>query len=241
MLGLILLLAAGIALVPAAWLDRPLAARTQDRVRLADAEGWWWRGEGVLMTADGAARLPIAWRVALAPLLAGKLVVNLQPGSDNTMPSGTIALRPGTLGVRDLRLHAPAALVPAFVPAWKTIALGGVLDLRSTSFSWRDGIGTGAFEGTWQRARVVAGQFALDLGVVSVSAAPKGDALGGIIHNTGGDVAIDGTIDDRAGIIDVALLLKPTSSAPEAVRAMLPLLGPGDGAGGVRVTWRNDR
>ncbi|HEY7788131.1 MAG TPA: type II secretion system protein N [Casimicrobiaceae bacterium] len=239
--GVVLLVAAGIALMPAASLDRPLAARTQDRVRLADAKGPWWRGEGVLVTADGSARLPVAWRLALVPLLTGTVVIDLQPGSDNSMPSGTITLRHGTLGVRDLHLRAPAALAAAFVPALKTVALGGNVDVQSSAFSFHEGVGVGVFDATWQGARIVAGQLALDLGIVSVSAVPKGDAQSGIIRNTGGDVAIDGTIDDQAGVVEVALLLKPTASASSAVRAMLPLLGIGDGAGSVRVTWRSNR
>ena len=81
----------------------------------------------------------------------------------------------------------------------------------------------------------------MDLGAVSASVAPSGDSLGGIIRNTGGDVTIDGTIGERAGVIDVALTLKPTKSAPDAVRTMLPMLGASDGAGGVRLTWRSGR
>jgi hypothetical protein len=74
-----------------------------------------------------------------------------------------------------------------------------------------------------------------------MSIAPSGDALGGTIRNSGGDVTIDGTVGERAGVIDVALALQPTQSAPEAVRTMLPMLGASDGAGGVRLTWRSAR
>jgi hypothetical protein len=44
-------LAAGIA--PAALLDGPLAARTQQRLRFVDATGVWWHGRGVVASADG--------------------------------------------------------------------------------------------------------------------------------------------------------------------------------------------
>lgn len=238
-LGLILLAVAGIVLMPAALLDRPLAAHTHARVRLTGAAGPWWRGHGVLTSADGAARLAVAWRVMLMPLMTGTLVVELQPGDDDAMPSGTITARRGSVAVRDLRLHAPAALAPAFVTAQKALALGGDVALRAPSFSWRDDRGTGTFDATWRRARAVAGALAVDLGIVSASLAPSGDSLGGNIRNTGGDVALDGTIGERAGTIEVVLALKPTKSAPEAVRAMLPMLGASDGAGGVRLTWRS--
>jgi general secretion pathway protein N len=240
-LGLILLAVACIVLMPAAWLDRPLAAHANGRVRLADAAGTWWRGRGVLASADGAARLAVAWRVMLAPLMTGTLVVDLTPGADNAMPSGTITARRGSIAVRDLRIHAPAAFVPAFVTAQKALTLGGDVELHAPSLSWHDDRVTGAFDATWQRARAVAGPVAVDLGVVSASLAPSGDSLGGIIRNTGGDVTIDGTVGERAGVIDVALALTPTASASEAVRAMLPMLGASDGAGGVHLTWRSGR
>lgn len=240
-LGLILLAAAGIVLMPAAWLDRPLAARTHARVRLAGAAGPWWRGQGVLTTEGGVARLAVAWRVMLMPLMTGTLVVELQPGDDDAMPSGTITARRGSIEVRDLRVHAPAALVPALMSAQEALALGGDLELRAPAFSWRGNQGSGAFEATWRRARAVAGPLAVNLGIVSASIAPSGGALGGTIRNSGGDVTIDGTVGERAGVIDVALALKPAQSAPEAVRTMLPMLGTSDGAGGVRLTWRSAR
>ena len=236
-----LLLAAGIVLAPAAWLDRPLAARTHERLRLVEAHGFWWRGRGVLTTADGHARLPIAWHVAFAPLLSGVLAVDLGGDGDDGSPSGSLRARGGTLEARDLRLRVPAALVPALAPALQPFALGGELRVHAPSIVFRGDRGTGTLDATWQRARVTTAYVALDLGTVSMSAAPAGDALAGTIRNTGGDVAIAGTIGGRAGTFDAALTVAPTPGAPEMVRQALPLLGPPDGAGGVRIAWRSGR
>ena len=87
---------------PAAWLDAPLAARTQGRLRLADASGFWWRGRAVVTTNDGGARMPIAWRVALMPLASGHLVIELRPHDEASGPTGTIDVRRGRFDVRDL-------------------------------------------------------------------------------------------------------------------------------------------
>jgi hypothetical protein len=236
--ALILLAVAGIVLMPAAWLDGPLATRTHSRMRLTAAEGSWWRGHALLATADGAARVPIAWRLALAPLLTGTLVVALQPGNDEAMPSGTLALRRGSLDVRDLHVRVPAAFVPAFVPALAALALGGDIDLRAPTFMWHNGAATGTFDATWQRARAVAGAFSVDLGVVSVSAVPQRGGLVATLRNIGGDVVVDGTAGEHDGALDVALGLRPASGASDAVRAMLPMLGESDGTGGVRISWR---
>lgn len=240
-LAVTLLLVAVILLAPAAWLDRPLAMRTHERVRLADAQGFWWHGRGVVTTADGRARVPIAWRVATAPLFSGVLALELVGDGDGASPSGSLSVRRDLLDARNLRLRVPAASVAPLVPALQAFALGGDLLLQAPSIALRGGGGTGTFDATWQRARVVIGDVGLDLGTVTMSAAPAGDAFAGTIRNTGGDVAIAGTIDGRAGIVDAALTVTPTSSAPDAVRRALPLLGPSDGAGGVRIAWRSGR
>ncbi|HEX6136148.1 MAG TPA: type II secretion system protein N [Casimicrobiaceae bacterium] len=240
-LVVVVAIVAAIALVPAAWLDQPLAARTHQRLRLVDADGLWWHGRGALTTADGGTRIPIAWRVAFAPLLGRTLAVDLEPGSDDASPSGSLRAHGDTLELRDVRLRTPAALVTAFAPALNALALGGDLALDARSMTWRGGNATGTLDATWRRARVVAGGLALDLGTVTLTAAPAGGRLAGTIRNSGGEVALDGTIDGGPAAIDVALTLKPASGAPESVRRMLPLLGPADGTGGVRIAWRSAR
>jgi hypothetical protein len=240
-LAVLLLVTAAIIVTPATWLDRPLALHTHERLRLADAGGYWWRGHGVLTTNDGVARLPLAWRVAFAPLVAGRLVIELAVEEDSSMPTGTIDVRGDRIDVRDLHVTFPAAILPSFVPAMKALALSGDIVLHAPSFTWREPVATGAFDATWQHARVVAGAFAIDLGTVSASAAPAGNGIAGAIRNAGGDVTVDGTLSDRGGIIGASLALKPASSASRMLRTMLPLLGPGDGAGGVRLTWRSER
>ncbi|MGE5170257.1 MAG: type II secretion system protein N [Rudaea sp.] len=235
------LLAGAVLLAPAALLDHALAQRTQDRVRLVDARGLWWRGSGVLVTADGRSRVPLAWRVALPPLAGGTLVADLVAGNDDGMPSGRVTLRGGSVELHDLRLRLPAAMVGAIVPALHPLSLGGEVALRAPALAWHEGALRGSGDATWQRARIVAASLALDLGSVSASAPPGRDMLGGTVHNTGGDVGIDGTFAQRAGALEASLVLQPTGTTPQMVRAMLPLLGASDGSGAVRVTWRSDR
>jgi hypothetical protein len=237
----ILLALAGVVVAPAAWLDRPLASRTEGRARLVDAEGLWWRGRGALASADGAARLPIAWRVALAPLVTGTLRVDFVADGDAAMPSGAITVRREALEIRDVRLRAAGALLGALVPALKPFALGGDVVLSVPVLDWRGRGGSGTVDASWERARIITGTLALDLGAVTLSVAPQGDALAGTVRNRGGDVAIDGAVRELGGIVDASLLLTPAGDAPELVRQVLPLLGAADPAGGVRVRWRSGR
>jgi hypothetical protein len=239
--GFVVLAAAVVALAPATLLDGALAARTGDRLHLVDARGLWWHGEGALATGDGMTRLPLAWHVAFVPLLTGKLVVALRAGDDGAAPTGTVALAEGRIDVRDLHVVAPAALLPALVPAVKAVALRGDVDLRAPSFTWRGTRGAGTFAATWEHARVGAGPWVVDLGHVTANGAPAGDGLAGTVRGAGGDVTIDGTLDVSAGIMRASLEVAPAPGASDAVRAMLPLLGPVDQAGRVAIAWRSDR
>ncbi|HSN34541.1 MAG TPA: type II secretion system protein N, partial [Ideonella sp.] len=113
-IGLLLAIAAIVALAPASIVDAALDARTQGAWRLADARGPWWRGGGVLSSGDGRARMPIAWRIAVPPLARGVLSIDLDP--DGGSAKGTIALRPGALSLHDLQLRVPATFVAALAP-----------------------------------------------------------------------------------------------------------------------------
>ena len=146
--GFVVLVAALVILAPATLIDGALAARTGNRLHLVDARGLWWHGDGALATTDGAARLPLAWRVALVPLLTGKVVVALRAGDGFATPTGTVALAADTIDVRDLHVVGPAALLPALIPAAKAVALRGDVDLRAPRFTWRGTRGTGTFVAT---------------------------------------------------------------------------------------------
>ena len=239
-LGAVALVAGCMLLAPASLLDGPLAARTGGRLRLADAHGVWWRGRGVLAAQDGSARVPIGWRVALVPMLTGSLVVTLH-GDDETMPTGTLALRAGALDVRDLRVVLPATMLSAIVPALSAVALRGEIDARAPSFAWRRDSSVGSIDATWQSATIVAGMLPIDLGRVVVNARPANGGVAGTVRNAGGALAVDGTIDLHDGVANASFKLAPTPSASPAVRALLALTGRPDDAGAVTLTWRSDR
>ena len=241
----VLLALAVLLLAPAAWLDRVLAERTQQRLRLVDAQGLWWNGSGAVATGDGAARVPIAWRVALVPLLRGALVIELVPDAGDGSPSGHVSVRRDAVDVRDLHVRAPAAVVFAFVPTAKALSWGGEIAVQAPAFTWHDRMASGTLDARWIDARVVAGTFSLDLGTVTLASTPnatdRAHALATVVHTTGGDVAVDGTLSDRDGVVDVAVSLAPTATAPEAVRQLVPLLGARDAGGHAQIRWRSDR
>lgn len=239
-LGIVVSVAAIVALAPATLVDALLATRTQQRLRLTDATGFWWGGHGAIVTADGTARLPIGWRVDATPLLRGMVVVRLL-ADQAAAPTGTITIRDGRVELRDLRLRAPAWAIGAADSRLKTVALGGNVTLDAPAFSAQASGRSGELNATWERARVVSGETIVDLGTVTLIAAPAGAGVAGTIRNAGGDVAVSGTLADRGGVLDAALTLQANPTAPDGVRNLLPLLGTADGSGGVQIRWHSNR
>jgi len=238
-IGLLLVIAAIVALAPATIVDAALDARTHGAWRMADARGLWWRGRGVLASADGRARMPLAWRVALPPVARGVLSVELDSGRGAA--GGTIDVRPGTLSLHGLELRVPAALAAALAPRAAALTVGGTLDLRARTFEWSPSGspsgGSGALDAQWQRARLVVAGTTVDLGTVALALAPRQGRLEGTVRNTGGELAVDGTIAGSGGSVDAALTLTPSSATPEALRRTLPMLGAQDAAGAAHLAW----
>jgi hypothetical protein len=238
--GVVLLALAAVVLAPASLVDPLLAARTGGRVRLADAGGLWWRGHGVLAAADGDARMPIAWRVALLPLVARTLDLELVQ-NEPAMPRGHVRIARDAIDARDLRVTVPAALLPAFAPAMEAVAPAGEIDVSTTSFAWRPPQASGKIDGVWRDARLAILGIPVALGPVVATASGTGDAAQGVFDSSGGDIAVHGTWRASGDRVETATTLIPTSSTPAALRAMLPMLGQVDAQGAVHVGWQGRR
>ena len=229
------LIAAVALLAPASLVEAPLAARTQNRVRLVDSAGFWWKGHGTLAFGDGSARLPIAWRIELMPLLRGLLVAH---AVDDAAPMslGTITATAQRVDLRDARVRIPAHVVATLDPRMQGMAVGGTI-LIDAPFLAVGSTPSGQLHAAWERARIVLGETVVDLGTVSLNAAPAGVGLTGTIGNTGGDIVVTGTVNARESGIDAALSLRPNAATPTTLREMLPRFGSPDGSGGVRIAW----
>ena len=238
LLGVLVLAAAAVLLAPASLLDAPLAGRTGGRLRLADARGVWWNGQGVVASPNGGARIALAWRVDLGALAGGALVVRVRD-VDTGAAMGLVSFGRGSIDIRDLHLDVPASIAGAFDSRLDAIALGGNLALAAPAYALHGGARSGEIDATWQRARIVAGGTNVDLGTVTFDSAPVDGGSSGTIRNVGGDVIVAGNLSDRAGTLDASVTVTPAPAAPQSVRTLLPLLGAPDGAGGVRVAWRS--
>src|SRR5438046_1620865 len=112
------------ARAPATWVDRRVAAATEGRMRINDAQGTVWRGHGALGDSRGSWRIPVVWHIAPLALARGALDIEFEASPASGGPRGRIILGDGSA-----TLHANIAAGPD-VPAdiARTIAALGTPD-----------------------------------------------------------------------------------------------------------------
>lgn len=234
-LGAVIVTAAIVFAAPATLLDSTLTAQTHGAWQLTAARGLWWRGDGVLASADGRSAMPVAWRVRLVALLRGSLTVDL--AGDDGKPLGAVLGLARGFSLRDLHLRVPAGLAAALLPPSGVSAYGGLVALSAREFTWDGSRADGAIDADWTRARMAIAGSAIDLGRVFMALAARQGDITGTLHNTGGELAIDGTISGQGSSVSAALTLRPGTATPAALRRLLPLLGAPDASGAVRLAW----
>lgn len=238
--GIAVLVAAIVAFAPATLLDAPLAAATQQRLRLADATGPWWRGRGVIASADDTVRIPVRWNVDGAALLRSRLAVAVG-GGDDAETRAALTVGAASIEARELRMRVPAATLAALDPRLKPLTLGGSIGIDAPSLSAAGDALGGTLDATWTNARIVTADAIVDVGTVELVANLSAQPATATISNTGGDVAVAGTIVERSGNAEIDVVLRPAPTASVAARNALSMLGAPDGTGAVHVVWRASR
>lgn len=229
------------AIAPASLIDASLAARTEQRIRLTDTTGFWWRGSGVIVSADGTQRLPIEWQLDGVALARGNIVVRLGRSDESQTVTGALSLRSDGFDVTSGRVRMPAAFAAAFDTRLNAVTVGGTVDAVAPSLAAAGEVIAGNVDATWTRARVVAGDAVFDLGTVVLKSVAGSNRWSASVQNTGGNVAVAGTIVVGAAGTSGTLELRPDASASAAVRNVLARLAVPDETGGVRITWQNPR
>lgn len=241
--GLLLLLLALAVEAPATLIDGRLAANSGGRLRLADARGTAWNGDGDLRLLPGDTRLPIRWRIAMWPLLWGEWRGSV--GSDDVQPSASFEISHGDYTLRNLALALPAdALLRAAGAPAALGPAGGTLSIRSDALTQRgEGI-DGRIDLRWDNASLPGPRpdLRIALGDVRIDASGHAAELAGTLSNRGGDVDIGGTAAlTTNGIARIDAVIRPRpgieAERSKAIVGVLSALGQPDGAGGYRVAW----
>jgi hypothetical protein len=225
-------------LAPAALLGPHVARTTGGVLRLTDAEGTVRHGHGSVVA--GTARIPIAWRVEIWPLLRGVVRLQVTSGTGAETPRATIAASADTVAFHDVDVTIPAAAFAAALGQAAVGLLAGEVNLTAAGVELTPGSSRGDARFAWHAARIaIVGNAApLDLGEVRATLTAGGDTLSGSIDNDGGDLALRGEWAIRPDDgLRLALLLTPRRAGQAELAGALAAIGTADGTGW-RVEWR---
>ena len=226
------------ALAPATWVDRRVAAISEGKVRINDAQGTVWRGHGALGDSRGAWRIPVAWRIAPLALARGVLDIEFDAPPAGGWPRGRIEAGNGWIDLHNVELRAPAAALRTLAPVALPVEAGGEWVLSSPEFRYGGGGTEGAIDFRWDRARLASNGSVLDLGTLTAHLAPQGGVLAGPLANVGGDAQIDG---DVTLTTDGATLRANIAAGPGVtadIARTIAVLGTPDANGVVHVQWQ---
>ena len=235
--ALILLVAAFALTAPASIVDARVRDATRGRLRLAEASGTVWRGQGVVAEADGRWRVPVAWRVDALALLRGALAIALVP-TDTATARGTLAAGDDTLQFTDVHVELPAAAIEAAWSRPPVPRLDGLITVDAPSFRVQGRRTDGGFDLEWSRARIGLAGFGASLGTVAAHARPAPGGTDIALESQGGDVLLRGTATWRDGRAAVDATLTPAATLPPAMATALRALGRAEPDGSVRVSWQ---
>jgi general secretion pathway protein N len=235
---LVVAIAALLALAPATWVDRRVAAISEGKIRINDAQGTVWRGRGALGDSRGTWRIPVAWRIAPLAFARGALDIEFDAPPDGGGPRGRITLANGATEFHNVDLRVPAAALRTMASTALPVETGGEWLLNSPAFRYGDSRPEGVIDLRWERARLASNGFALDLGTLSLHLVPEGGALAGTLANIGGDARIDGDVVIAANGATMHANIAAGPDVPPDIARTIAALGTPDANGVVHVQWR---
>ena len=231
-------LAFAVRLAPASLADACIATATKGAIRLTDVEGTLWSARGIV--AAGGTRTPVAWRVDAWPLLRRELRLHLvrSEGGPSAIPKGDIAIGGNRLALQDVDATIPAAFFAAIAGSSSALA-GGDVEVNAAHLEWAPPENRGDARVRWLRAWVAVpgGTEPTALGDVTLALAAAADRLSGPVSNTGGDLALSGTVAFAAQTVQLSLVLTPRHADDRKLAQALSLIGVQEGDGW-RVEWR---
>lgn len=240
-LALFLLLGFALVLLrlPASLMDHVVASASDGRIRIAAAEGSFWRGSGTLATSDGQRRLramrPLTWRFG-----ATGSALSLQLGEQGR-PLAQLLFSVSGADLSGLDLDLPAALIADAIPhpaarvGWRGNAQ---FSAPAIACDWQ-GLCNGELRITWRDAGVdiVPGQrfgdYLLTLRLIGKRTALELDTVTGSIRvagrgelNRNGTGSFAGTVEGDPEIVDRIPNIMDHNAArggkPGMIRIMFP-------------------
>ncbi|MBS0318899.1 MAG: type II secretion system protein N [Proteobacteria bacterium] len=227
---------AAVAMAPAVLVASALRYASGGALTLADTHGTVWSGDGRLALDGSPWSPPVTWTLSAWGLALGEGRLTLGVG-DAARPIAVdvvgekVALGPGSFSV-----PAAALLAGARLPL--PIAAGGDVVVTTPGAQMDFHQAAGSLDVDWRGARIAdARGHVLNLGDVTLRFAARGAGFAGPVTNSGGDVALAGTLALGARAPAVDLTLTPRASPPPALLTQLaPFARPAPG-GGIRILY----
>jgi general secretion pathway protein N len=185
--------AALVALAPATLLDAQLQRVTEGRLRLAEARGSLWSGEGWVEVRDtdgkvGVARR-LAWRVLPESLLRARLVAEVE--LDQAAKPFTLSLSPSRLHVAGADIQLPAMALALGLPRLAPFRLSGELLVSIADLAIERGGAHGSATLHWRGAGSALTPIA-PLGDYEVRIKAVGPAVHAVLSTLAGPLQLEG-------------------------------------------------
>ncbi|HYR00144.1 MAG TPA: type II secretion system protein N, partial [Casimicrobiaceae bacterium] len=150
--AIVVVLAAIAAFAPAALVGVAVERLSRGAVSIAESDGTVWHGRGTL-DVQGAARVPLEWRLDPFALARGEARMAIAPPSPAlASPRADFSARQDAVTVRALDVALPAQAIAALAPR-AAVRLEGELRVTSPSLEWARGSIGGAARVRWSDAR----------------------------------------------------------------------------------------
>jgi general secretion pathway protein N len=163
--GVLVYVAALVAMMPASWISRALERASQDRLLVRSPTGTLWAGSARVYARERSGPPlelgELRWKTAWSGLLAAKLASHVAFGGAERPVR--VELSPAGVSVQGLDLALPGRVLASFVPGLETFGPTGELRLRAESLRVDDDSILGVAEIQWRHVRLSRAP-GLDLG-----------------------------------------------------------------------------
>jgi general secretion pathway protein N len=189
-----------IALAPATLLDGPLRDASDGRLRLTQARGTLWSGDGQLefrnRNGQRAAGMDLSWSLQPHALWHGRL--DYAVVVDHAAKGFAVRLSPRWLELSDVDLRLPASVLGVAAPRLAPLGLKGHLIVHIAKFARRgDAVAADAMV-TWKDASSAVTAIA-PLGTYELRVNSAGAALQARLRTRSGPLHLDGSGSWRGG------------------------------------------
>jgi general secretion pathway protein N len=192
--GVLLFLLAVAWMAPATLLDRALDARTAGHLRLTEAQGTVWSGQGRIEIRGTATTAVLTrelhWNLDKSQLPFARLAWHLAVAED--APLSTVTAGWSSMAISQLDLDLPAAAVAQVLPAMAGYGLGGRLQLHIDTLAFGPDVTEGSATLQWHAASTALAPVS-PLGSYALRFEGAGAGIGISLHTLQGPLQLDGT------------------------------------------------